>query len=116
MSLRTITAALAAGVLIVAALEAGVATADPAPINPNVTACPAAYELLSVTSLEATGPYVLPRRVDSAGNNDGLVCGLPMPTSTLEADCKNGGTVACLLAQLGLPLYRFKDNHVTQGP
>jgi hypothetical protein len=114
MSLRNITAALVAGVLIAAALEAGVATAGTAP-NPNVTACPAAYELLSVTSLEATGPYVLPRIVDSAGNNDGLVCGLPMPTSTLDADCKTGGTVACLLAQLGLPLYRFKDNHVTQG-
>jgi len=78
--------------------------------GPTVTACPAGYERLSVAALEAVGPYYLPRLVDTTGNNDGDVCGHPQPDSVRDAFCRQGGTVACLLEQLGLPHYLFKDD------
>jgi hypothetical protein len=103
--------ALLVGLLVAAvtALVGGTARADVSQ-TPVATACPAAYEHLSVAALEAKGPYILPRRVDTAGNTNGLVCGLALPDSVRDADCKNGGPVACILAQLGLPLYHFKDD------
>ena len=52
----------------------------------------------------------MPRLVDTAGNNDGYVCGLAQPDSVRDAFCKQGGTVACQLEQLGLPHYVFKDD------
>jgi hypothetical protein len=78
--------------------------------TPVATACPAGFDRLSVDSLETVGPYYLPRQVDTAGNNDGYVCGHAQPDSVRDAFCKQGGTVACLLEQLGLPHYLFKDN------
>src|SRR5438045_300452 len=78
--------------------------------TPGATGCPAGYDLLSVASFEAVGPYYLPRLVDSGGNNDGYVCAHAQPDSVRDADCKNGNVVACQLAQLGLPHYLFKDN------
>jgi len=103
--------ALLAGVTIAAsaALAVGTARADVSQ-TPVATACPAGYERLSVASLEAAAPYRLARRVDTAGNDNGYVCGLALPDSVRDADCKNGGPVACILAQLGLPLYHFKDD------
>ena len=92
-----------------AALAAGSARADVAQ-TPVATACPAGFAHLSVAALEATGPYYLPRLVDTAGNNDGYVCGLAQPDSVRDAFCKQGGVVACLLAELGLPHYVFKDD------
>ena len=93
----------------VASLAVGAARADVSQ-TPVATACPAGYEHLSVASLEAAGPYYVPRLVDTAGNNDGYVCGLAQPDSVRDAFCKQGGVVACLLAQLGLPHYVFKDD------
>lgn len=78
--------------------------------TPVTTACAAGFERLSVASLEANGPYYVPRLVDTAGNNDGYVCGLAQPDSVRDAFCKQGGTVACQLEQLGLPHYVFKDD------
>jgi hypothetical protein len=103
--------ALLVGLLIAvaAALAVGTARADVSQ-TPVATACPAGYERLSVASLEATGPYVVPRRVDTAGNNNGYVCGLALPDSVRDVHCKHGGVVACILAQLGLPLYAFIDD------
>ena len=110
MTLRSVRALLV-GLLIaaVAPLAVGTARADVSQ-TPVATACPAGYEHLSVASLEAAGPYILPRRVDTAGNNNGYVCGLALPDSVREVHCKHGGLVACILAQLGLPLYEFKDD------
>ena len=110
MTVKTVRALLV-GLLVaaVAALVSGTAGADVSQ-TPVVTACPAAYEHLSVASLEAAGPYILPRRVDTAGNNNGYVCGLALPDSVREVHCKHGGVVACILAQLGLPLYQFTDD------
>jgi hypothetical protein len=78
--------------------------------TPGATACPAGYPLMSVTAMEATGPYYVPRLVDTGGNNNGLVCAKPQPDSVRDNDCKHGGEVACLLQQLGLPHYLFKDD------
>ena len=47
-----------------------------------------------------------PRAVDTAGNNNGYVCAIPMP----DSDCRTGGGIAGELAQLGLPLYHFTDD------
>ena len=93
----------------VASLAIGTARADVSQ-TPVATACPAGFELLSVAALETTAPYRLPRLVDTAGNNNGWVCGHALPDSVRDADCKNGGPVACILGQLGLPLYRFTDD------
>jgi len=78
--------------------------------TPVATACPAGFEYLSVDALEAAGPYLLPRRVDTAGNNNGYVCGQARPDSVRDAFCKQGGGNACNLAQLGLPIYLFTDD------
>ena len=99
------------GVVIATAASpaVGAARADVSQ-TPVATACPAGYQLLSVAALEAAGPYYVPRLVDTAGNNNGYFCGHAQPDSVRDVDCKHGGTVACLLAQLGLPHYLFKDD------
>jgi hypothetical protein len=99
------------GLVIAACASAAIGTAR-ADVSqtPVSTACPAGFERLSVAALEAVGPYYLPRLVDTAGNNDGYVCGLAQPDSVRDAFCKQGGVVACLLAQLGLPHYVFRDD------
>jgi hypothetical protein len=109
MTLKSVRALLAGVLITVAALAVGTAHADVSQ-TPIATACPAGFEHLSVASLEAVAPYILPRRVDTDGNNNGSVCGLALPDSVRDADCKKGGPVACILAQLGLPLYHFTDD------
>jgi hypothetical protein len=109
MTVKTRTLLSAALVAIVAALAVGTARADVSQ-TPLATACPAGYQHLSVAALEASAPYILPRRVDTAGNDNGLVCGLALPNSVRDEDCKNGGLVACILGQLGLPIYHFTDD------
>jgi hypothetical protein len=109
MTLQRVRVLLIGLVIAAGALAVGAARADVSQ-TPVATACPAGYERLSVASMEAVGPYYLPRLVDTAGNNDGYVCGLAQPDSVRDAFCKQGGVVACLLAQLGLPHYVFKDD------
>ena len=108
--------AVPVGLLIAAgaALAVGTARAD---VTRTSTAnrCPSGFELLSVAALEATGPYVVPRRVDAAGNNNGFVCGLARPNSVRDAFCKQGGLNACRLAELGLPIYLVKDDDNPAG-
>jgi hypothetical protein len=96
--------AIAASALIVGTARANVSQ------TPVVTACPTGYAQLGVAWFEATGPYYLPRLVDTAGNGDGFVCALAQPDSVRDAFCKQGGVVACQLAELGLPHYLFKDD------
>jgi hypothetical protein len=79
-----IAAALAGGLLTVGV--AGAALAAPAQTPPE-TGCPAGYQHLSVTSLEAQGPYMAPRAIDTGGNNNGFVCGLPLPPAAAEQAC-----------------------------
>jgi hypothetical protein len=102
------------GFLVLAVLVAAGAQVDPARADvsqtPVATACPAGYELLSVASLEAAGPYLAPRYFDTAGNNNGYVCGNALPFSVRDAHCRSGGGNSCNLAQLGLPIYLFIDD------
>ena len=94
---------------VAAAIVVGTASADVSQ-TPVETGCPAGYELLSVVSLEAAGPYLAPRRVDTAGNNNGYVCGLALPDSVRDAFCETVGPNACNLAPLGLPIYHWTDD------
>jgi hypothetical protein len=108
MTSKSALALLFALAAAVAALAAGTARAGVQ--TPIATACPAAFDLLPVAGFEAQGPYMLPRLVDTAGNQDGLVCALQLPDAARDADCMRGGQIACILEQLGLPLYHFVDN------
>jgi hypothetical protein len=105
--------ALVVGLLIAA--PAGLALVGTAPAaavveTPVETGCPAGYELVSVASLEAAGPYLAPRRFDTAGNNNGYVCAHVRPDSVRDAFCAIAGGNACNLAQLGLPIYLWTDD------
>jgi hypothetical protein len=102
-------ALLLAASAVVAALAVGTARAD-VPQTPSLPGCPEAFELRSVAALEAQGPYKLGRIVDTAGNADGYVCVRARPDGYAQADCDHGGTVACQLIALGLPVYHFIDN------
>jgi hypothetical protein len=95
--------------VVLAAFAVGTARADRSQ-TPVATGCPAGFALLSVASLEAAGPYYLPRLVDTGGNNNGYVCGLAQPDSVRDAYCKQGAVVACQLQALGLPHYVFRDD------
>jgi hypothetical protein len=106
-SVRTFIFVLAIAMGVASAV--GTARAD-VPPTPGATACPAAFERLSVASLEALGPYFLPRRVDAAGNNNGYVCGLARPESVQDAFCNQGAINACTLGELGLSIYLFRDD------
>ena len=103
---------LLVGLLIAA--PAGLALVGTAPAyasqTPVETGCPASTELLSVVSLEEIGPYLAPRAVDTAGNNNGYVCALERPDQVRDAFCAIGGGNACILAQLGLPIYLWTDD------
>src|SRR5262245_62043655 len=102
--------ALLVGLTVAAGAALGGAAHADVSRTPVATGCPAAYEHATVASLEAAGPYRLPRRFDTSGNNNGFVCALAQPDSVRDAVCKNGGPVACVLGQLGLPIYRFVDD------
>jgi hypothetical protein len=78
--------------------------------TPLTTGCPAGYERLAVKSLERQGPYILPRLVDRAGNNNRYVCGLAQPDAVRDAACMTGHGNACKLQELGLPIYNFTDD------
>jgi hypothetical protein len=104
---------LATALATVFALGSAPAGASQTPVT---TACPAGYELLSVASLEAAGPYIVPRRIDTAGNNNGYVCGLLRPDAVRDAFCEMGGGNSCNLARLGLPIYLFVDDDNPASP
>jgi hypothetical protein len=96
MTLKPIRALLIGLVIAAGApLAVGTASAEGSQ-TPVATACPAGFDHLSVASLEAVGPYYVPRLVDTGGNNNGHVCGLAQPDSVRDAFCKQGGVVACL--------------------
>ena len=96
-------------IVAVVALAGGTARADVSQ-TPGATGCAAGFDLLSVTAMEAIGPYYVPRLVDTGGNNDGYVCGHAQPDSVRDAYCKQGAVVACELQALGLPHYVWHDN------
>jgi hypothetical protein len=92
------------------ALAATTAATATAAVTPLTTACPAGYELLAVADLEAQGPYFVARLVDTAGNDNGYVCGFARPDAVRDARCMIGHLNACKLQELGLPIYIFIDD------
>ena len=101
MALRRRAAVGFAGLLAIAVMTAAPAHAA-APGTPPETGCPGG-QLLSVTTLESQGPYMAPRRLDEAGNNDGFVCGVPLPQVAGERTVCGGPCAVPVI-------YLFRDN------
>ena len=97
---------IAAGTVL---LAVGLLTAVPLPtaVAKPGTGCPPAYELRTVKSLAATGNEPAPSLLDAAGNNDGLVCALPLP----DAFCIAMGFDPCPVETV----YLFTDNTLPVG-
>ena len=108
MTTRIAAAAIAAAASAAIAVGAGPASAQ----NSGNTNCPAGFQRLSVAYFESIGPYKDPAYVDSHGNNNGYVCAAQFPAGREQADCQSGGTIACELIALGLPIYHFTDDDV----
>lgn len=103
---------LALAVTATAAVAAGSAGADVSQ-TPVATGCPAGYAHPSVASLLAAGPYFLAAALDSpsnGGNGNGYVCAHALPDAVRDAACARGDAAACVLQQLGQPLYDLKDD------
>lgn len=91
-------AALAAGPL------ATTAAAD-TPALPTETGCPVG-QALTLEFLSQFN-YQVPFQIDAEGNNDGIVCGVPLPEVWQEVFCGDDGC--------GVPVvYLFGDNTVTR--
>jgi hypothetical protein len=104
-----------AAVVAVAAAAAGGMAQTAVSQTPSETGCPAGFERLAVASLEAQGPYFVPRLVDTGGNNNGFVCGLALPDAVRDAFCRQGVQIPCELQRLGLPVYTFLDDNLASG-
>ena len=85
MQIRRLTTALLVGLLLTLSLGTATAAAAP-PELPTETGCPAGYQVLVVSDLLAMG-YVLPGALDAEGNQDNLVCGLPLPEPVRQQLC-----------------------------
>jgi hypothetical protein len=96
-------------------VAASAAFADSQP-PPTKDGCPQGYQLLYVARLEmiSNNNYPLAAHVDSTGNDNGKVCGDPLPPDPQQAFCnKEGpGSPACELMVQGLPSYGFLDDQV----
>ena len=97
--IAAITVLLVVGLLVAVPLPTAVA-------KPG-TGCPAGYQLRTVESLAATGNAPVPGLIDAAGNNDGLVCALPLP----DAFCIAMGFDPCPVETV----YLFTDNTFPVG-
>jgi hypothetical protein len=92
VSVLSLTAALAAGPL------AATAAAD-TPALPAETGC-AGGQLLSVADLESQGYPI--SFIDAEGNNDGYLCGVPLPEAFRAIYCPEPCPVPVI--------YKFRDN------
>jgi hypothetical protein len=97
LSVLSVTAALLAGPL------ATTAGADTPPL-PIETGCASGQEVLTLEYLSQFG-YRVPFLIDAAGNNDGIVCGVPLPEVYRQLFCPD----PCLVPVV----YQFFDNNVT---
>jgi hypothetical protein len=104
-------ALLAAVVACAFAVATAAATANAAAVEtPTETACAAGFELLAISALETEGPYIMPRMVDTGGNQNGYVCGLALPDPVRDVFCRLYGGPSCALQALELPVYQFVDD------
>lgn len=103
---RWYTAVGLAAAAVAAPLTALACTAPAAAgATPPETGCPAGDQTLTVAWLEQQGPYKAPPQIDSAGNQDGLVCGHVVSAAAAANYC--GGP--CVVPVL----YTFRDNDLT---
>jgi hypothetical protein len=86
MQIRRLTTALLVGLLLTLTLGTVTAAAAPPPL-PTETGCPAGYQVLVVSDLVAMGYLVLPETIDAEGNQDNLICGLPLPEPVRQQLC-----------------------------
>ena len=93
------TAALMVGSAVVAQTQVN----SSAVMTPVQTGCSAGSEVLSVSVLTSLG-YRLPARVDSAGNNNGVVCGKAINPVSVEARNLCGGPCPVPI------VYKFRDD------
>ncbi len=70
------------------------------PGDPATNGCPSGWEALKVSDLTAAG-YGLPSKIDTAGNNDNLVCGKPV--SSAEETARFSGEKVPII-------FDFRDN------
>jgi hypothetical protein len=95
--------ALAALPLLVAAPIMG---AVPAQATPVENGCASGYSSVSVAWLATQGGYRLPSELDSAGNNNGLVCAKAFNETVYEHNfCVDGCTVPVI--------YNFYEDNLT---
>jgi hypothetical protein len=94
------------------AVSAALFTAVPALAvdTPPETGCPAAYDVMTVAELEATGHSPAPRNVDAAGNGNGLVCTRPFAEAANEQLCRLAPGGLCVVDQI----YFYLDDNVAQ--
>lgn len=71
------TAAVVGGAVLLIATSVSAASAGQPSGTPPETGCPAAAQVFDVSSLSALG-YRVPRMLDENGNNNGIVCGIPI--------------------------------------
>lgn len=92
---------LSATVALAAGPFAAAAAADTPPL-PTETGCPVGQAL----TLDYLGPlgYQLPFQIDAEGNNDGIVCGVPLPDAYRERFFPTAPVPV---------IYLFRDNTVT---
>jgi hypothetical protein len=94
---------LTAAVALAAGPLAATAAADTPPL-PTETGCAVGQETLTLEYLSQFG-YHVPFQIDAAGNNDGIVCGVPLPEVWQKVFCGDAGC--------GVPVvYNFFDNTV----
>ncbi|HEX7095806.1 MAG TPA: hypothetical protein VF183_07970 [Acidimicrobiales bacterium] len=103
MKCARIASAVAGGLLAVGSSAIGAVSANAD--TPPTTGCPAGYELLSVDWLTQQGAYMLPGQLDSAGNDDGFVCGKPLNPVVQYTICADNCPVPII--------YNFYDNNRT---
>jgi hypothetical protein len=74
--------------------------------TPKQTGCPVGYQTLSVAWLLHQGPYQVPGPMDTAGNNDGVICGHAL----------NAADTAHICDPCRVPIvYLFRDNDLTKN-
>jgi len=98
---------------LITLMSAGIALASAGPVaaSPGEDGCPSAFEPKPLEEWTALGYLHAPGRVDQAGNNDGITCGMEMPNGYRWGYfIKAAGVVP----QAEVP-YRFVDNDLPPG-
>jgi hypothetical protein len=103
--MKNLTACAAASVALAGFTATAVAHANVS--TPPQTGCPAGYQVLQLgIDVTAEQGYHAPFVLDAAGNNNGIVCGLPLPEAACVAQDKGPCPVPVF--------YNFVDDTITK--